>query len=236
MSAKTKKLIIAASVLLVAIIVALGIFLLNGETKAKKISVSEAESLVNKEFDKIVCVAKTVKDKIDETAGIVFTNFNNRNYVTIPKLLNEKGYYTFSMHANNADFWNRRTMHNSLGYQRFFSKTDYEVEKENVIGLGLSDKEFFRQSIEKIEKINNEKEKWYGLLIMLSNHTPFSETEKYGEFPVDIKETITKEEIDELVSTGKLTDKKETTSEATDVEEKPKRTRKIKKNDTKETK
>jgi len=27
-----------------------------------------------KEFDKIVCVAKTVKDKIDETAGTVFTN------------------------------------------------------------------------------------------------------------------------------------------------------------------
>ena len=29
---------------------------------------------------------------------------------------------------------------------------------------------------------------------MLSNHTPFSEVEKYGEFPVDIKETITLED------------------------------------------
>ena len=29
---------------------------------------------------------------------------------------------------------------------------------------------------------------------MLTNHTPFSETEKYGEFPVDIKETVTKED------------------------------------------
>ena len=28
---------------------------------------------------------------------------------------------------------------------------------------------------------------------MLSNHTPFSDVEKYGEFPVDIKETITNE-------------------------------------------
>lgn len=127
-------------------------------------------------------------------SGTAFVSYSKRTYIGIPKLLNEKGYYTFSMHANNADFWNRRAMHKNLGYQRFFSKTDYEVEKENVIGLGLSDKEFFKQSIEKIEKINTEKEKWYGLLIMLSNHTPFSETEKYGEFPVDIKETITNED------------------------------------------
>ncbi len=127
-------------------------------------------------------------------SGTAFVSYSDRTYIAIPKLLEEKGYYTFSMHANNADFWNRRTMHKNLGYNRFYSKTDYEVTKENIIGLGLSDKEFFRQSIEKIEKINEKKEKWYGLLIMLSNHTPFSEVEKYGEFPVDIKETITKED------------------------------------------
>ena len=127
-------------------------------------------------------------------SGTAFVSYSNRKYVGIPSLLNEKGYYTFSMHANNADFWNRRTMHKNLGYQRFYSKTDYEVKKENVIGLGLSDKEFFKQSIDKIEKINAENDKWYGLLIMLSNHTPFSEVDKYGEFPVDIKETITKED------------------------------------------
>ncbi len=127
-------------------------------------------------------------------SGTAFVSYSDRTYVAIPKLLEEKGYYTFSMHANNADFWNRRTMHKNLGYNRFYSKTDYKVEKENIIGLGLSDKEFFKQSIEKLVKINEEKEKWYGLLIMLSNHTPFSEVEKYGEFPVDIKETITKED------------------------------------------
>ena len=127
-------------------------------------------------------------------SGTAFVSYSNRKYIGIPTLLNEQGYYTFSMHANNADFWNRRTMHKNMGYQRFYSKTDYEIDKENVIGLGLSDKEFFRQSAEKIEKINEEHDKWYGLLIMLTNHTPFSEVDKYGEFPVDIKETITNED------------------------------------------
>jgi len=132
-------------------------------------------------------------------SGTAFVSYADRTYVGIPTLLKEKGYYTFSMHANNADFWNRRVMHKKLGYDKFYSKEDYEIQKENLIGLGLSDKEFFRQSIEKMVEINEEHEKWYGVLIMLSNHTPFSEVDKYGEFDVDIKETIINENGEEEV-------------------------------------
>ena len=127
-------------------------------------------------------------------SGTAFVSYSDRDYISTPKLLKEKGYYTFSMHANNADFWNRRAMHKNLGYDRFFSKTDYKVTKENTIGLGLSDKEFFKQSISKIKKIAEKNDKWYGLSIMLSNHTPFSDVEKYGEYLVDIKGTETKED------------------------------------------
>ena len=124
-------------------------------------------------------------------SGTAFVSYSDRTYISTPSLLKEKGYYTFSMHANNADFWNRRVMHKNLGYDRFYSKADYNIVDENIIGLGLSDKEFFAQSVEKLKKINKKHENWYGLMIMLSNHTPFSDTDKYGEFPVDIKETKT---------------------------------------------
>ncbi len=127
-------------------------------------------------------------------SGTAFVSYSDRKYISTPNLLKEKGYYTFSMHANNADFWNRRAMHKTLGYERFYSKTDYKVTKEKSIGLGLSDKEFFNQSINKLKKIDKEQEKWYGLMIMLTNHTPFSETDKYGEFPVDMKETVTNDD------------------------------------------
>ena len=127
-------------------------------------------------------------------SGTAFVSYSNRKYISTPQLLNEKGYYTFSMHANNADFWNRRIMHNTLGYKRFYSKEDYNVTKETTIGLGLSDKEFFNQSIKKLEKIDKKNENWYGLMITLTNHTPFSDVEKYGEFPVDIKENVTNED------------------------------------------
>lgn len=127
-------------------------------------------------------------------SGTAFVSYFDRKYVAFPSLLKEKGYYTFSMHANNADFWNRRTMHQSLGYDKFYSKETYKVEKENSIGLGLSDKEFFKQSITKLKKIKEKHDKFYGLLITLTNHTPFSDVDKYDPFEVNIKEKVVNEE------------------------------------------
>lgn len=116
--------------------------------------------------------------------GTAFGSYYDRTYITTQKLLKEKGYYTFSMHGNNADYWNRRIMYQSIGYDEFFAKADYDIDE--VIGLGISDKSFFRQSIEKIKKINENHDKFYGTVIMLTNHTPFSDVEKYGEFDVSL--------------------------------------------------
>lgn len=127
-------------------------------------------------------------------SGTAFVSYFDRTYNATPKLMSQKGYYTFSMHANNADFWNRRNMYEHLGYQKFYSKETYKVSKENVVGLGLSDKEFFKQSVEKLKKINSENSKWYGLMIMLSNHTPFSDVEHYGDFDVSMHKTVTKDD------------------------------------------
>lgn len=125
-------------------------------------------------------------------SGTAFGSYYDRNYITTQKLLKEKGYFTFSMHGNNADYWNRRLMYKSIGYDEFYAKDDYEIDE--VIGLGISDKSFFRQSIEKIKTINEENEKFYGTVIMLTNHTPFSDTDKYGEFDVGLHENVYNEE------------------------------------------
>jgi len=123
--------------------------------------------------------------------GTVFSDYADKEFVSIPKLLKEKGYFSFAMHANNGDYWNRRIMHKNLGYDLLIAKDQYEID--DVIGLGLSDVSFFRQSVEKLKKISEEHDKFYGTFIMLTNHTPFSETDKYLPFDVDMKIT----EIDE---------------------------------------
>lgn len=107
------------------------------------------------------------------TNGTVAINYYDREYNTIQKLLKSKDYYIFSMHGNKGDFWNRAKFHTSFGYDQFFYyKKDYNIDE--VIGLGLSDKSFFTQSVPKIKTIMESNKNFYGTLIMLSNHTPFS--------------------------------------------------------------
>lgn len=115
--------------------------------------------------------------------GTVFVSYANNYYVSMQKLLKEQGYYTFSMHANNGDFWNRANMHKSLGYDNFYSKNYYEIDE--VLGtFGLSDKSFFRQSVSMIKDIASKNEKFMGTLITLTSHVPWSDTDKMGEYDV----------------------------------------------------
>lgn len=128
------------------------------------------------------------------TNGSVAVSYWNREYESLQKLLKEKDYNILSFHANNGDFWNRNNLHKSLGYDTFYSKNSYNVTEENTIGLGLSDKEFFKQTVPIIKKEYEKNGKFMATLIMLSNHTPFDEVDKYGEFDVDIKEEVTLED------------------------------------------
>lgn len=122
------------------------------------------------------------------SSGTVFVSYWEREYVSTPKLLKEKGYYTFSMHGNNPTFWNRNNMHKKLGYDKFYAYED-DFEIDETIGLGLSDKSFFRQAVPKIKQIKEEYGNFYGTLIMLTNHTPWSDIEAHSDYDVDFKYT-----------------------------------------------
>lgn len=112
--------------------------------------------------------------------GTIFLTHFDRTYQTTQKLLKEAGYYTLSMHGNNGSFWNRDAMHPQLGYDFFFDHYFYEdIEKDNIIGLGISDEAFFERSIEILQDIYNKEGLFYATLITLTNHTPWGDTDKY---------------------------------------------------------
>ena len=77
--------------------------------------------------------------------------------------------------AQNRENQCRNNYYKSLGYNNFYSKSSYTVTEETTIGLGLSDKEFFKQTVPIIKKEYEEKGRFMATLIMLSNHTPFDE-------------------------------------------------------------
>lgn len=108
--------------------------------------------------------------------GTVFVNYDHNNYDSMAKALKEMGYYTFSMHGNVCEYWNRDVMYQELGYDHFYCYNQYDLQDK--IGLGLSDKSFFAQSADMIKEISLNHDRFYGTLIMLSNHSPFDTNDK----------------------------------------------------------
>lgn len=113
------------------------------------------------------------------TNGIAFVNYFDRNFITIPKLLKDKGYYTFSMHGNKATMWDRDKNHPNLGYTDFYSETSFEVDE--IVGFGISDGSFLNQAIPILKEIEDNNQNYMGTIITLSNHTPFEPTEIFPE-------------------------------------------------------
>ncbi len=130
------------------------------------------------------------------SSGTVFVSYWDREYVTIQKQLKQMGYYTFSMHGNNCTFWNRAAAHKSFGYDNFYCYTkDFVIDEK--IGLGLADKSFFTQAVPIIKDIDSKNTNYFGTLIMLTNHTPFTWIEDYSDYKVDYKYQAVNEETGE---------------------------------------
>ncbi|EAR65164.1 hypothetical protein B14911_07930 [Bacillus sp. NRRL B-14911] len=102
--------------------------------------------------------------------GAVFFTHSGNKFAAAPEILNQNGYYTASLHANNKSFWNRDIMYDSFGYQRFYSLPDYEVTETNSVGWGMKDIDFFEQSIQHLKEMP---EPYYAKFITLTNHFPF---------------------------------------------------------------
>lgn len=134
-------------------------------------------------------------------SGAVFTTYYNREYITIPKLLKEKEYFTFSMHGNYASMWNRSNVHPKLGYDKMYFENYFVYDDSDIINLGINDKLFFEQAIPIIETVEQENQNYMGTIITLSNHSPFKYLSKYGEY--DMSTTYT--ECDELNTCEEVT-------------------------------
>jgi phosphoglycerol transferase MdoB-like AlkP superfamily enzyme len=142
--------------------------------------------------------------------GTVFTNFYNRKYVTLTKLLNNKDYYTFSMHGNDFTMWNRINAHPNLGYKGYYFKDKYDVTEEESMNLGITDSAFFKQSMKYLEDIEKNNTNYMGTVITLSNHSPYIFLDKYKEYDLSKEyqvvdpetDNVSKQKIDYLTGTS----------------------------------
>lgn len=111
--------------------------------------------------------------------GATAEQYGNNTYQSIGTLLKEEGYSTFSAHGFSPEFWNRINMHKALGFDKFYSSEELEMDK--TLGWGLTDSSFFRQCV---EIMNKEKKPFYSFLITLSNHHPYDAYAEISDFDV----------------------------------------------------
>ncbi|HZG72156.1 MAG TPA: LTA synthase family protein [Chondromyces sp.] len=102
--------------------------------------------------------------------GAVFFTHSGNEYNSMAEKLNENGYFSNGMHANNKSFWNRDIMYKSLGYERFYEAGDYEITEENSVNWGMKDIPFFEQSVEHMKQMPKP---FYSKMLTLTNHHPF---------------------------------------------------------------
>ena len=101
-------------------------------------------------------------------AGVVSTRYAANDYHGLPAILSDAGYSTFSASGERGDFWNKRQMHRKLGFERSAFGEQYELR--DTFGLGLTDGEFFRQTI---PLLLEQAEPFMTFLLTQSNHYPY---------------------------------------------------------------
>ncbi|MBA5849828.1 LTA synthase family protein [Clostridium sp. cel8] len=112
-------------------------------------------------------------------SGAAYFLYSGNTFQSMPESFKEKGYETAAFHGFRESFWNRNVMYKNFKFDKFYSKKSFKNDEK--IGLGLSDKSFLNQSIEKLKKL---KTPYYAFLITLTSHYPYNDTKNYGNFNV----------------------------------------------------
>ena len=111
-----------------------------------------------------------------------YKKYYNNTYYSLPALLRENGYSVKAFHGYKRTFWNRNVMYPTLGFEDYISLERYKSDE--IIGLGLSDESFYRQTIPYIKKM---KQPFFAFVITLTSHNPFTMPQKHQKLKLEEK-------------------------------------------------
>ncbi|MEL7657419.1 MAG: LTA synthase family protein, partial [Bacillota bacterium] len=114
-------------------------------------------------------------------ASYTYKLYTDNYFKGLPKLLKEQGYETAVYHAHeDRNFWNREEAYKSLGFDKFYGgiggTENDQYDMTEWMGWGLTDTEFFKQSMPYVEQMT---QPFYSFIITLSNHHPYLMLDKY---------------------------------------------------------
>ncbi len=102
--------------------------------------------------------------------GAVVFEYPQNDFRCLPSVLKEAGYHTALFQPLGRDFWNSAVFDPRLGFEEVVSARD--LEPDEIIGLGLSDRAFFRQLASRLEGLP---EPFYAFALSVTSHTPYAD-------------------------------------------------------------
>lgn len=103
--------------------------------------------------------------------GSAFVTKGKNTYQALPAILSQKqGYTSAVFHGDSKSFWNRDEIYKELGVDYFFDEEFYDMSEEQVIGYGLKDKPFFKESMPLLESLD---QPFYAHFMTLTHHHPY---------------------------------------------------------------
>ena len=105
---------------------------------------------------------------------------SDQTFQAAPAILKQNGNYTSAVfHGNTASFWNRNNTYKNMGYDNFFSASDFDVSGDKSTTYGLKDKLLFKDSVQYLQHLQ---QPFYAKYITVSNHIPYTLDDEDSNF------------------------------------------------------
>jgi lipoteichoic acid synthase len=96
--------------------------------------------------------------------GSTFFRYPQNKFSTLPKILKERNYSSFAIHANRTSFWNRGEVYPSIGIDTFFDKA---TMSDSFLLNNNEDKAMYLKAL---SVLKNKKRPFFGILITIESH------------------------------------------------------------------
>jgi len=109
---------------------------------------------------------------------------SNQKPDCLPSVLASHGYRTAFIQAAPLEYMSKSTVMPFIGFGEVRGKESFEMSDGPRRGWGPRDREFFRQVVPMLEKLDQEGDPWFATLLTVGTHHPYfateREVEKYG--------------------------------------------------------
>lgn len=91
---------------------------------------------------------------------------------SLPRLMSAQGYQTATFHTNTVEFWNRRELYSSLGWNRYYDEKFFG--RQDVVFFGASDEVLYRKTAGELKRMNDSGQPFYTQVLAMSGHHPYT--------------------------------------------------------------